>query len=213
MAAPSASGLLKPPWVGLFGATDGGAPLKAMGFQMNMKTLALAAFAATAIAGAAGATTLGDTVNSTYHYPTSSTFYEAGPTFTVASGVLGTQFVDGHPITESYSTSGGSETFTFTFDAVSFTCCVAFNGVVLTDLSGPDFGTITSVSGVPFANAFSTGGSLGVSWAGQTFSPGDSVSITLGTGVPEPAAWALMLMGFAGIGVMARRDRKVAAVA
>ncbi len=29
-----------------------------------------------------------------------------------------------------------------------------------------------------------------------------------GGGVPEPAAWAMMLAGFAGIGAMARRRRR-----
>jgi len=180
---------------------------------MTMKTLALAAIAATAIAGAASATTLGDTVNSTYHFPTHTSFYNGGPTFTVAPGVLGTQFVDGNPIIESYSSSGGSETYTFTFNTVSFTCCVAFNGIVLTDLTGANFGAITSVSGVPFGNAVSTGGGLEVSWAGQSFSSGDTVSVTLGTAVPEPAEWALMILGFAAIGGLARRDRKVAVAA
>jgi opacity protein-like surface antigen len=39
----------------------------------------------------------------------------------------------------------------------------------------------------------------------------DGVSLT--DGVPEPAAWALMLMGFGGVGLMVRRNRRKALAA
>jgi hypothetical protein len=39
----------------------------------------------------------------------------------------------------------------------------------------------------------------------------DDISFNLGGGVPEPAAWALMVGGFGAIGIMARR-RRVAAI-
>lgn len=178
------------------------------------KTLAVAAIAATTLAaGAASATTLGDTVNSTYYFPTASSFYNGGPTFVVAPGLLGTQFVDGNPILESFSTSGGTETYTFTFNTIGFNGCCAFNGIGLTDLTGANFGSITGVTGVPFGNAAVVGNKLQISWSGQSFNAGDTVSVTLGVGVPEPAMWALMLMGFGGMGVMLRRDRKAALAA
>lgn len=37
--------------------------------------------------------------------------------------------------------------------------------------------------------------------------PGGSATITFQSGVPEPSAWAMMLLGFAGIGYAARRSR------
>ena len=36
---------------------------------------------------------------------------------------------------------------------------------------------------------------------------------TLGGGVPEPASWALMLVGFGGLGMAMRRRRAVALAA
>jgi hypothetical protein len=80
------------------------------------------------------------------------------------------------------------------------------------------------------------GGTIGISNAPGTFSPqlwvcGDSTCLTgdvsepfleggdhpgfvttdASPGVPEPAAWALMLMGFGGLGAMLRRRRAVPA--
>jgi len=175
---------------------------------MNFKILAMTAVAVSAIAGAAGATTLGDTVSSSYRFSDVGALYNSGPSFTVADGVLGDQTVDGYPILESYSHTGGSETYTFTLPTIDFNGCCSFNGIVLSDLTGANFGSITSVSGLPFANVASTGGELQVNWSGYSFNAGDTVSVTFGAGVPEPAAWALMLMGFGAMGLMLRRDRK-----
>jgi choice-of-anchor C domain-containing protein len=40
----------------------------------------------------------------------------------------------------------------------------------------------------------------------------DDVSVTATGGVPEPTAWALMLVGFGGLGAMIRRSRRSGAV-
>jgi PEP-CTERM motif len=48
-------------------------------------------------------------------------------------------------------------------------------------------------------------------------SGGGSIEITRGASdvgaVPEPSTWAMMILGFAGVGFMAYRRRKVAALA
>jgi len=45
--------------------------------------------------------------------------------------------------------------------------------------------------------------------------PGGGATITFrsGFGIPEPATWAMMMIGFAGIGYAVRRSRKTAALA
>ncbi|MBS0363310.1 MAG: PEP-CTERM sorting domain-containing protein [Proteobacteria bacterium] len=42
---------------------------------------------------------------------------------------------------------------------------------------------------------------------------GDGISFTTDAGVPEPAAWALMILGFGGAGALLRRRRGTAATA
>lgn len=59
--------------------------------------------------------------------------------------------------------------------------------------------------------------------AAQLFPPGpdsgylafDDLSVAAGNGgaIPEPAAWSLMIVGFAGVGAMIRRGRRSAALA
>jgi hypothetical protein len=39
-----------------------------------------------------------------------------------------------------------------------------------------------------------------------------SLAIPVNTGVPEPATWALMLLGFGGIGMAMRRSRRTSAL-
>jgi len=43
--------------------------------------------------------------------------------------------------------------------------------------------------------------------------PNGGATITFNSGVPEPAAWAFMLIGVAGVGYAARRSRKLATAA
>ena len=49
---------------------------------------------------------------------------------------------------------------------------------------------------------------------GSFYNPGDVGTLTLTAAVPEPSTWAMMILGFAGIGVMAyRRKSKPALMA
>ncbi len=61
-------------------------------------------------------------------------------------------------------------------------------------------------SGNPSALVVETTGS-------QAIQPETGVTLVAGTGVPEPAAWAMMLVGFASIGAALRSNRKAFAAA
>lgn len=52
--------------------------------------------------------------------------------------------------------------------------------------------------------------SLGLTTGTYTYLVGQNV-VTVNVGVPEPATWAMMLLGFAGIGFAVRRERRVEA--
>jgi hypothetical protein len=57
--------------------------------------------------------------------------------------------------------------------------------------------SVTSPAGQP-VDAYVSGGALFVNWSGDTFAVNDV--ITIGFGVPEAPAWAMMLLGFAFLG-------------
>ena len=74
----------------------------------------------------------------------------------------------------------------------------------------------TNMGWTAFSYKFSaTGSSTTLAFASATgtpFGPAlDNVSVS--TAVPEPASWALMLVGFGGLGAVMRRQRRTAAVA
>lgn len=59
-----------------------------------------------------------------------------------------------------------------------------------------------------------TGFAIHADWSsGGDFTSLDNVSLGTVSAVPEPSTWAMMILGFAGIGFMAYHRRKVAALA
>ena len=86
-----------------------------------------------------------------------------------------------------------------------------FNGPEFFILSGNPFGNVVSVSspaGQPVA-AHVLGGVLFVNWQGDSFLANDTITITFdNNGVPEPSTWAMMLLGFAGLGFAFRQSRR-----
>jgi hypothetical protein len=55
-------------------------------------------------------------------------------------------------------------------------------------------------------------GSLGLTIGTYSYSvPNDKVTINIGSAVPEPATWAMMLVGFGCVGLAIRRREKVSA--
>jgi hypothetical protein len=103
---------------------------------------------------------------------------------------------------------------------------VLVNGI--DGLSGPNhdqlnFGTILSgltIIGAHFGNVYGDAGNVSVFWLFDLVTPTDHITLdhpdgwsnaalyTTGTPpVPEPATWAMMMLGFAGIGLGMRRRR------
>ena len=85
----------------------------------------------------------------------------------------------------------------------------SFNGEYLIDTSEAIFPSYAvDVSSVlPGGNPTISiaGNTLEINFAGRTFEPRSQ--LVLDFGVPEPSTWAMMLLGFAGIGVVAYRRK------
>lgn len=62
-------------------------------------------------------------------------------------------------------------------------------------------------SSATYANA--TIASLGLTPGQYVFNaPNDTITVNIGAAVPEPATWAMMLLGFVGMGAAMRRSRR-----
>ena len=72
----------------------------------------------------------------------------------------------------------------------------------------------TNISGLNASRLTFTGSSVKVDMEGLTLNttvngvPADFFNIGLTSAVPEPSTWAMMILGFAGIGLMAFRQRR-----
>lgn len=79
-------------------------------------------------------------------------------------------------------------------------------------VSGADLGISTATYlNSTFNSLTLTQGSRSINW-GEGRSA-DNIIINIGAAVPEPSTWAMMLLGFFGVGVALRRRRKTAAYA
>ncbi len=118
----------------------------------------------------------------------------AGPSIYTVTGITGT--VDGSAIT-GLSTYGVADQLLY--EPAPY---VDHRGIAFSAASGLDYNLFTTagVNELCASNVYaSCGGSDGVPTA---------FSVTFASGVPEPAAWALMLVGFGGLGAALRSARK-----
>jgi hypothetical protein len=180
-----------------FRSNDGRAALEE---SMNRLTMLLAAPAALALAVPAAA------AQYIFSFGTSTPLF--GPTVS-GSGTFTTS--------DTATTVGGQTAFQIlsiagTVNGLAINAPTGNYGNYFT--TGPSFldgtGTVFSLVGggrVDFFNQSSNG-----LYRVNTFSPGSSnfvnASSSIAEAVPEPATWAMMLLGFAGIGFAMRRGRR-----
>jgi hypothetical protein len=149
---------------------------------------------------------LGDTISAQYDFPTSSSpgALPITSSFTVGPGIEGT--IIGGTVDIDFSDSS----LTLTYLQRETWAPASFNGPEFTITSGNPFPAITtvSVSGGQTVGASFAGGVLDINWQGQSFALGDTVVINFASAVPEPSTWAMMILGFAGVGFMAYRRKQ-----
>jgi len=161
----------------------------------------------------------GDSIEGSYDYPTATTTYATAAysvnPFTVGTGVESVLTVDNFATT---NVDFSADQLVLTITAGVGYASAAFNGPEFSVLSGSGFGSVASVvtSGGQSVLASIVGGVLEVNWQGQSFNSGDTVTISFQNGVlgaPELSTWAMMGIGFAGLGFAAFRSRREPAFA
>jgi hypothetical protein len=93
-----------------------------------------------------------------------------------------------------------------------------FNGYIITDvtnslITGVSLDSLSTVPGVVASDIAFSANSVSLNVSGLTVPANDQIilDVTFASPVPEPATWALLLLGFAGIGFVAyRRNSKPA---
>jgi hypothetical protein len=146
---------------------------------------------------------VGDTLDVVYYYPNFGTvngdtgnFTYTGAGQSVSSDTLTTVFLsDNQVVFVNDNPSRAGETF---FSS-------SFNGPILYDLTnGSAFAGwgVTSAT-QPYTSAYLTNSAIGLNFEGQIYGG----SVTISGAVPEPSTWAMMILGFAGVGFMAYRRK------
>ena len=131
-------------------------------------------------------------------------------TLTISDGLV--------PTTGPFSIAQGSDVTTLTIDITENQKQFQFN--LAGDVSSLQFsnGELSQISAGPVPSTaggvFLSGAFLTLSGTTATFfdqNTGDQVfeSISTIAAVPEPSTWAMLLLGFTGLGLMASRRRKV----
>ena len=190
-----------------------------------MKLLAAAAFAfaLAGVAPASAATLVGDQMSVSYRYPDVGTVYAPStavpPTFIVGPGVESIVDVEGvTDIAVDFGAKSLMIDFSTTLDNPTWTAS-AYNGVLFQGMGAAKIvgATVTSTNMAGFDDSrfYFSGGDFGLNWQGLSYTTGTNITVdlTLANGVPEPATWAMMLVGFAAIGAAARRRRPEPALA
>jgi hypothetical protein len=181
--------------------------------------------------GGASATTITFGGLTGFHVPF-TTYTESGFTATVASGIWGQGQAEGNPVPSIFTGTGAfgaakntiavtasGSTFAFSgldlaanFSTASYEFLGTRGGLTVFDLTGTQ-------SNLTSAGIFQTVG------GGVSLDPIDTLSVTINdsldtanidnivlgpvaAAVPEPSTWAMMLLGFAGLGFAFRRSRR-----
>ena len=120
----------------------------------------------------AHATVIGDTISAEYDFPSLgsplSVLYIFPSPFIADVGsdaiLCNRNVFCLDPVPISFSSTGRTDTVSFDFTSNNGFTAASFNGVVFTDLSGPDFGTVISSVGLPQSQIVSTGSTLSFNW-------------------------------------------------
>jgi hypothetical protein len=169
---------------------------------------------------ASASTLINDQISASYGFPTAGTFPTgfvsySPSTFTVGSGVETVLSIASNVRpngTDTIDVNFSASALTFTFLNSETRNTGTFNGPEFTVLSGTPFGAITSVVAPNGETVLASivSGVLEVNWEGDSFREGQTVVINFANAVPEASTWAMMVLGFFGVGFLAYRRKDAA---
>ena len=187
---------------------------------MKSQILSALAFVAISAAGVASAADVYDGNSVTFQYYSYGGAYDgfgSPTTFTAPGSATFTPFFD-------VSVAGNQITYTYLTDTTWSSSVVSLdsgglyvdNGSVIYSEGGEP--AITGVTLDPSSmlggSGFNAGditfnsGAVAVTWMNLSFAAGDTVVLDVNGGVPEPATWALTILGFGAIGACLRSRRR-----
>lgn len=184
-----------------------------------MRASLLGALLALALASATpvgAATLVGDTINLNYLFPDSSTVFGSS-SLSIASDPTSLSCSPGglgvcSAFAENATFTVTSNSITLAEDGGSSYTPAAFNGLQYSNLgfgSGiTGFSLSTDLAGLTASDVSFTGSSIEFNAQGLSFPDAYFVTLTLSSGVPEPSTWAMLVLGFAGLGFAGYRRAK-----
>jgi hypothetical protein len=174
-----------------------------------MKSIGFAAALSLVFAGVSPALAtinLGDTVTLTYFFPDTTTNVGAP-----SSGL----FSPALTLTVNFSDAVFDSNSVQVFQTASGYTAGSFNGVEITDATNSAAfagWTVKPDATIVDFTEQQIGGSIFVNWQGSpgmtVDNPTPQVSIGASTAIPEPSTWAMMVLGFAGLGFAGYRHAK-----
>lgn len=170
-------------------------------------TRALAVAAATLTLGtsSAFASIIGDSVNVTYYFPSSSNVYQDLGTQTISSSG------DTYAFSPYFDLLITDNQFKVIFKTTTSWTVAPFNGFVVKDLtknfSAPYvLDSATNMAGLTNSRITFGGNTVSVNWNGLAFNP--TTSVVLDTAVPEPTTVVLLGIGLLGVASFRRKSVK-----
>jgi hypothetical protein len=187
---------------------------------MLSKTKCFVAGAVALAAAAISISTQASAADLSFNYYAYGGLYEGPDNFTSGGGGNFDGYFD-------YTATDSQITYTFVSDTTWSPSAVSLNsnglyitnGALITDPNvSITFVTIDPAStGLGIFNASNVtfdGHDVAVDWQNQTFLAGSKVILDINSGaVPEPATWAMMVLGFGAMGGYIRRSRRSATLA
>lgn len=191
-----------------------------------MKLTALAALALLSVlpAQAAHAALIGAAISETYYHPDDATPY-SGATYAPQAFVVGAgeeSVIDIEGVTELHvDFADNSLVILFNtslenpkWNAVAFNGPI-FSGAAIAGITGVSVNGSSTLAGFDNSRVSVLGQDLRIDWGGLNYANGTTLNLDFtfvrdGTGaVPEPATWAMMIVGFGLVGAASRRRRAV----
>ena len=189
-----------------------------------MKPIALAALAAFALlpVQAAHAALIGAPISETYYYPTDVAPY-AGATYTPQNFVVGggeESVIDIEGVTYIHVDFGATTLgllLNTTLPAPVWGTAGPYNGPIfsgaaISGITGVLVNSSSTLAGFDSSRVSIVGNDLRINWGGLSYADGTTLNLDFtflpdGSAVPEPATWAMMIVGFGLTGAAVRRRK------